>query len=193
MTDLSRHFSVKFGVVVLAIAIVWPPVFYLLVAPTIKTEILGRGALEDYELQLLLDARRWVLEVPRDKDGWFVRLEWQDENGVHQSSGGSVEGGSRIVLMCRRLPDSKKLVYRYYASDGRNRSGTMFFIKQSTSSSSAGGMIDDPISGVPVYIARPDGKIEFGDPIFRGGNSSVPLWGSDEKADREVRVVLSKP
>lgn len=174
------------------LAILWPPIYSTYFDRDVRAWVRGYGLMEDFELQLLLAAQRWVIEIPEDKSGWFLSLETESE-GVIQTGGGSgVTGGQTIVLLTRRNKEQKTIDYAWYQVNAQRRveeSGPFTFSIHTRSSGS--GSIDDPLSLARVTVVRPDGTVKIGEPIYRGGKKEVSGFPSDEKADYEVRVVLT--
>ena len=177
--------------ILVILAILWPPIYSIYFDRDVRAWVRGYGSMEDFELQLLLSAQRWVIEIPEDKSGWFLSLETESE-GVIQTSGGSgVIGGQTIVLLTRRNKEHKTIDYAWYQVDSQRRvekSGPFTFTMNLRSSGS--GSIEDPLSLARVVVIRPDGKVKIGEPIYRGGKKEVAGFPSEEKADYEVRVVL---
>lgn len=149
--------------------------------------------MEDFELQLLLGAQRWVIEIPEDKDGWFLSLETESEGAIETSGGAGVPGGQTIVLLTRRNKERKTIEYAWYQLDSQRRvekSGP--FTVTMNLRSSGTGSVNDPLASASVTAIRPDGVVKIGEPIYRGGKKEVAGFPSEEKADYEVRVVLTK-
>lgn len=172
----------------------WPPIYSFYLEREVKAWLTGQGRMEDFELQQLLDAQRWIIDIPSEKSGWILALESESKGNVKTSGGCSVTGGGRIVLLTRRNRSSKRIEYSWYQTQSRRtieKDGPLTFTMNLTNSCS--GSVDDPLESVGVTSGRPDGLLTIGEPIYRGGRSSVTGFSSPEKADYEVRVVLSPP
>ncbi len=150
--------------------------------------------MEDFELQLLLGAQRWVIDIPEDKSGWILSLETESDGAVRTDGGSSVTGGHRIVLLTRRNMESKTIEYAWYQVDSQRTVETSGPISITMNlRSSAFGIVNDPLAFAGVTTGRPDGIVRIGEPIYRGGKKKVAGFHSNEKADYEVRVVLTPP
>ena len=166
------------GTILVVLLLVWPPIYSIYFDRDLKSLVTGRGRIEDFELQRLLDAQRWIIDIPLDKDQWMLGLEIESKGEIRSSGGTSVPGGRQIVLLTRRNQSSKRIEYSWYDSNsGRGGSGS----------------VDDPIAFAGVTSGRPDGLIKIGEPIYRGGTKSVSGFPSPRKADFEVRVILDPP
>jgi hypothetical protein len=180
--------------VLFIVAILWPPIYSAYLDRDVRAWVHGQGRMEDFELQLLLGAQRWVIDVPEDKNGWFLSLETESDGTVRTSGGSSVTGGQTIVLLTRRNKETKTIDYAWYQVEAQRmvenlgpETITM------TLRSSGSGSVDDPLTSAGVTAVRPDGVVKVGEPIYRGGKKEVAGFPSGEKADYEVRVVLTSP
>ena len=172
----------------------WPPVYYHYFASSVQSWLTGHGKMKDYEIQKLLAAQRWVIDVPKDKDGWYLAFETEIDGDVKTYGGTSVLGGTRIVLLTRRNSDSKKIEYAWYGTETVKRTETEGHITfRMNLQSSGSGSIADPLVAASVSVGRPDGDVKIGEPIYRGGRESVQGFPGPRKADFEVRVVLTPP
>ena len=185
----------KLIVTVLIVSIVWPPIFFLFVADHIRPTVLGRGEMRDYELQKLLRANRWVIEIPQNKDGWYLELVCKDGDKTYSSGGTSVTGGSTIVLLTRRNTFDDRIEYAWYqqatSTKKKHKDGPLAITLARLASGS--GSVADPLANANVGNTRPDGKVSLGDCLYRGGKSSVRGYPSGAPADFEVRVELKPP
>ncbi len=173
---------------------VWPAVYSTVFDRDIRAWLNGHGRMEDFELQLLLGAQRWVIDIPEDKNGWFLSLETESDGVVRTNGGTSVTGGQTIVLLTRRNMENKRIEYAWYQIDSQQsvvKSGP--FTITSDFRSSGSGSVDDPLAAASVTAGRPDGIVKIGEPIYRGGKKVVASFPSAEKADYEVRVVVKAP
>jgi len=178
----------------LVVAIAWPPLYSMFVDRDLRMWYNGHGRMEDFELQLLLGAQRWIVDIPKEKDGWFLGLETKSDGDVKTSGGSSVVGGNRIVLLTRRNSDSKRIEYAWYQINTQRRvdkSGPVTFTMNLRSFGT--GSVDDPLVSAGVTSGRQDGLVQIGEPIYRGGKSTVQGFPSETGAEYEVRVVLSPP
>lgn len=147
--------------------------------------------MEDHELELMLRANRWMIDIPADKDGWELGFETSTLDKEDFFHGPNVHGGSQIVLLTRRDQDSDRIEYSWYETAARKTisQDSILTISMSAKASGSGGF-KDPIAKAGVTLQRPDGVVKSGEVIYRGGESSV---SSGEKSDFEVRVVLVDP
>lgn len=174
--------------------LVWPPIYSIYLDRDFKTWLTGRGRMEDFELQQLLGAQRWVIDIPPDRTGWVLGLETEIEGKVKSGGGSSVTGGTRIILMTRRNQSTKRIEYSWYQTESTRSTETDGPVTITLNLTSSGsGSVEDPLVSAGVTSGRPDGTINSGEPIYRGGHSSVAGFPSTQKADYEVRVVLSPP
>ena len=180
--------------VLFIVAILWPPIYSAYLDRDVRAWVHGQGRMEDFELQLLLGAQRWVIDVPEDKNGWFLSLETESDGTVRTSGGSSVTGGQTIVLLTRRNKETKTIDYAWYQVEAQRmvenlgpETITM------TLRSSGSGSVDDPLTSAGVTAGRPDGVVKIGEPIYRVGKKEVDGFPSGKKADYEVRVILTAP
>ncbi|XZE19470.1 hypothetical protein SH449x_004790 [Pirellulaceae bacterium SH449] len=155
----------------------WPPIFSVFVSPLIQHPRDDGESMRISDFQMLLDANRWTFDVPKEQDGWMLRLEGRVDDKIFRSGGSSVRGGSQVTLVTRRNVDKKRIDYafRSYRADGWT---------------GGSGSIDDPLANGGVRVDRKDGPINIGDPIYRGGRTSVQAFPGTKRADFEVRVLL---
>lgn len=168
------HLS-KWGVILLVLtALAWPPLYSLFVHPHIEGVVRDQHA-SDQDLQTLLGAKRFTLKIPAEKDGWFLSLE-SVIDGVPKSAGSaSVQGGSEITLLVRRIPGDSKIEYCWFTENQVSR-----------------GVLDDPLVKANVFTDRKQGLIQPGDWLFRGGRKTVQI-SPDKEAAIEVRLALTPP
>ncbi len=50
--------------VVLGVAIIWPVLFQFYLVDYLRSNTPSRGQMQDFELQKLLNASRWVIDIP---------------------------------------------------------------------------------------------------------------------------------
>lgn len=180
--------------VVLLVSLVWPPVFFLFVADLIRPTVPGSGQMRAFEIQKLLNANRWVIDIPADKDGWHLELSCKDADKSYSSGATSVRGGATIVLLTRRNTFDDCIEYAWYETTNTNlRDIESSFSLTGTASVSGSGSVPDPLSNSGVSINRPDGKIAIGDCLYRGGETSVQGYPWSTPAEFEVRVELKPP
>ena len=180
--------------IVVLVAVGWPPIYSLFLDRDLRVWVHGHGRMEDFELQLLLDAQRWVIDVPEVKDGLVLGLETESDGKVRSGGGSSVVGGSRIVLLTRRNRDSKRIEYAWYEVNRRRGSETDGEITFTWNVRTSGsGSVEDPLASAGVSSGRPDGPVLIGEPIYRGGKSTVSGFPTEAPAEYEVRVVLTPP
>jgi hypothetical protein len=163
----------------LVFAVAWPPIYSLWFDHGLRFWLRRQGRMEDSELQLLLNAQRWVVDIPQEKDGWFLALETESEGAVERSGGATVLGGQRYVVLTRRNKETKNIDYAWYSMDGRQ--------------SATGGGIRDPLIDAGSIALRPDSSVRIGEPIYKGGKTHVQALPYDSRADYEVRIVLFGP
>ena len=156
---------------VLIVALAWPPTFFLFFSDHFRPNSLGRGQMRDFELQKLLNANRWVIDIPPEKDGWFLELTIKSGDDITASGGASMRGGTRIVLLARRNTHDRRIEYVWYqtTNDREIIDEDGPFTMTLNISSSGNGSIDDPLASARVTSVRPDGQIAVGDAIYRGG------------------------
>lgn len=175
-------------------AILWPPIYATFLDRDVRAWVHGHGRMEDFELQLLLGAQRWVIDVPEDKNGWFLSLETESEGTVRTSGGSSVTGGQTIVLLTRRNKETKTIDYVWYQVDSQRQVEKSESITIAMNLRSSGsGSVNDPLTLAGVTAGRPDGIVKIGEPIYRGGKEKVEGFPSGTKAEYEVRVMLTPP
>lgn len=180
--------------VLVVFAILWPPIYSTCFDRDVKAWLRGHGRMEDFELQLLFGAQRWVIDIPEDKNGWLLSLETESDGAVRTGGGSSVIGGQTIVLLTRRNKENKTIDYAWYQVDTQRTivMSSPFTLKVNWRSSGSGS-VNDPLTSAGVTAGRPDGVVKIGEPIYRGGKTEVVGFPSNEKADYEVRVVLTAP
>lgn len=139
----------------------------------------GQGRIEDFELQRLLSANRWVIDIPADREGWYLDLETKTEGEIKRSGGCNVHGGERLVLLVRRDLETKKIYYSWYQNSDAGQS-------------SCGGVIDDPLGSNP-YGTHGEGLVQLGEPIYYANRKGESLGSNSKDYDYEVRVVLHEP
>ena len=148
--------------------------------------------MRDFEIQRLLNANRWVLDVPSEKDGWFLELTSKSGDEMTSSGGVSVLGGTRMVLLVRRNTSDRRIEYAWY--DTTTVRETIGQIGPAnlvlTESHSGSGKVDDPLASASVLTTRAEGPIADGDWLYRGASKSL---SSNEPAEFEVRVRLRDP
>ncbi|MCA8990704.1 MAG: hypothetical protein KDA88_01935 [Planctomycetaceae bacterium] len=188
------NWTSRFLWLVLFVAIVWPPVFFLMVSRRDPPDAIQHGEMQDYELQKLLNASRWVIDIPADKDGWYLNLSCKEEDKSFRTGGVSVRGGSTIVLLARRNTFEHEIEYVWYETsraEQKQSVGPVTFTL--TSSASGGGHIPDPLPPGSVTSIRPDGKVSNGDALYRGAMKELQTHPLNSPADFEVRLELSPP
>ena len=160
--------------VVLAVAVVWPPVYSLLLHPFVEPSVRSSNSRES-QLLTLLDARRYTLSVPTHKDGWYIGLETVINGQSRFSGASSVTAGEQITVLVRRHRDTSKIEYCMISEMSVSR-----------------GVIDDPLVKAGVTSNRTQGSINSGDWLYRGGREQIQQI-PDRVADFEVRLVLEPP
>lgn len=179
---------------VFIVSLLWPPAFFLFVADYVRPNVPGRGAMRDHELQKLLNANRWVIDIPADKDGWFLELSCKEGDRIYSSGGASVRGGSTIILLSRRNTFDDRIEYAWYeTSNVKQTHGNGSLTLTVTTAASGSGSVSDPLANANVSITWPDGNMAIGDCLYRGGKTSVEYDPSNGPADCEVRVDLKPP
>lgn len=156
----------------LLIAIAWPPVYSLYVHPRLQKRIDNRSVSTE-ELKNLLSARRYTIEVPPELDGHILTFDVTVDGETAQGGGSSVEGGSTIVLLLRRDQQSRKVEYCWSSGD-----------------TLAHGFRDDPLFGTGVSAVREEGPIEPGGWLLRGGKERVDVFPTTEPAEFELRLAF---
>lgn len=156
------------------VAFVWPPIYSLFIHPDL-THVVDSSQPSTGELQRLLDARRYVLRVPPECDGWYLSLESVVDGVARPGSASTVPGDSEITLLVRRTGDTKKIEYCWFTENQLSR-----------------GLLDDPLVNAGVMSDRSPGVVRSGDWLFRGGRTSISSV-PDIGADFEVRVTLRPP
>lgn len=177
-----------------AFSLVWPPVYFHFLADKARDVILGAGVMRASEIQTLLNAKRWVLEIPEGKDGWNLELACKSGERQYSSGGTTVPGGSTIVLMTRRDTLKDRIEYAWYQTGKTGyaiEDGQLDM--QMAMSASGGGSVDDPLANAGVSSWRQGGLVAPGDWLYRGGKKSVKGFPSKEPAEYEVRVQLIPP
>ncbi len=169
----------------------WPPIYSIVLDRDLRGLFNGGVPMEDFELQLLLGAQRWEIEIPENKNGWVLSLE-TESNGTIQTNGGTfVTGGQTIVLLTRRNLDNKRIEYAWYEIESKRSTGISGSVNRTNKYHVSGfGIVDDPLADAGVTVGRPDGIVKIGEPIYRGGKTEVAGFPTPEKAEYEVRVVV---
>lgn len=157
------------------IVIVWPPIYTRFVHPHLLPKIRGDYA-STGELKNLLDARRYTITVPEDKDGYYLSFECTVDGKTKTTGGTQVKSGMEIVLLIRRDSQSKNIEYCWI-----------------TDSIVVRGTFDDPLAQSGTSSERPDGSINDEDWILRGGRESVQVTPAGEPAEFELRLVFVAP
>lgn len=156
----------------LLIAVGWPPIYSLYIHPHLQQRIESRNVSTD-ELMNLLHAKRYTIEIPPELDGQVLTLDVTVDGETTQGGGTTVEGGSTVVLLLRRDQKSRKIEYCWSAG-----------------STLARGVLDDPLSDAGVTSWRNEGPIKPGDWLLRGGKECVNVFPATEPAEFELRLAF---
>jgi hypothetical protein len=167
---------VLFCVAIILLILVWPPVYSHFFRHDVESYLNGPAGMSDSDLQRLLDAKRWVIDIPADKDGYFLELQSKSEDEISHSGGVSVRGGKQLVLLTRRDRERRKIYYSW-SQDGAG----------------AWGSIDDPVSGAGSSGETSGGFLEFGEPIYFGNKGATLQMYPRVNYDFEVSVLLKSP
>ena len=152
-------------------ATVWPVLLFLYIGPRLTSNGISHA-----DLVRFMKVRRYTIDIPAEKNGWFLGIQ-PVKDGIAESAGGAgVPGGTQVTLLIRRIRGAAKVEYFWY-SDHQN----------------GGGVVDDPVSGCGLYVDRPEGKVEVGDYIAVGDDSDLQLTPRKSKYKGELRLVLTDP
>jgi hypothetical protein len=186
---------IVFFAVILIALFAWPPIYHHYLARPVRNWATGQGKMQDFEIQQLLNLQRWEIDIPKDKNGWYLSLEAEIESEVKTWGGVTVSGGTRVVLLTRRNSDSKRIEYAWYSTDPKGITDALgTFLQLNLHLRSMGsGSVPDPMVDASVSAGRPDGIVMIGEPIYRGGRKSVLAFPGVATADFEVHVVLVPP
>ncbi|MGB7329691.1 MAG: hypothetical protein WBD31_32755 [Rubripirellula sp.] len=157
---------------VIALAIVWPLAVVFVVQPLAQRWGSVRPLASAADLQMLMNVRRYEVQIPDDKDNWFLGVSGVVDGKEHSSGGGTVPSGSTVVLLLQRSDDARMKYCWYHENSVMH------------------GSIANPLIGASVSTERMVAQCKPGDWLIRGGRDSV---STRKPADFEVRVSLSPP
>lgn len=157
-------------------AVVWPIAYQMFFHERIGRRLHPATTSVD-ELQKLLNAKRYTVKIPNGFDGRLLSLQpYVDGQLASKSGGASVRGGTEIVLLVRKDQQTRKVEYCWMDDAG----GVSWSV------------VDDPLKGSAISTVRPEGPIEDGDWIYRGGRERVRGYPSSDPADFELRLALKE-
>lgn len=160
--------------------VAWPAVYLSINSPSYKQSSTDLESMNASDLGMLLEAKRWTFDVPEGKDGWNLVLEGRVDDRVFSSGAAFVKGGDRVTLVARRNRAEKMIEFAFRSQNENGGPGGR-------------GSIEDPLINGMVSAPRADGEIKLGEPIYRGGRTSVEAFPGPQRAEFEVLVVLRSP
>jgi hypothetical protein len=125
------------------------------------------------EFRRALGVYRWTITVPPDADGHTLFLQLRSDDRIWESGQRqNVRGGERYAIYLRRDLHAKQLEYAILTNDSQLR-----------------GVSEDPLTGGPLFVDRPQGECRSGDFLLVGGER-VSLSGTERSAQHSVTLLL---
>ncbi|ELP31411.1 hypothetical protein [Rhodopirellula baltica] len=152
--------------------LVWPMVVLSCFVVTQNWLDARSGIATSAELQKLLNARRYQIDVPEERDGYYLTLTPLVDGVAKPSSSATVVGGSRITLLVQN--DQKPDINYAWFGGGMTMTGTC----------------TNPFIDAGALTHRSTTHVASGDWLIRGGDNSVSMTGPTKY---ELQVNLTPP
>ncbi|KAA1257246.1 hypothetical protein LF1_53950 [Rubripirellula obstinata] len=130
------------------------------------------GIATSADLQKLLNARRYQIDIPKERDGYSLTLMPLIEGVAKPSSSATVVGGSQITLLVQH--DREPNISYAWFGGGTTMTGTCY----------------NPFLDANALTHRSSTSVASGDWLIRGGDNSISLTGP---AKYELQVTLTPP